>query len=95
LTSNSTATPVSTVLPNSSRTLAVTQCCSPARFWAASDDEWETIAAACRDNDASLLYWAAYECVLFDGRPIRQPAALDDMRERTVTVGAASLAESS
>jgi hypothetical protein len=33
--------------------------------------------------------------VLFDGRPIRQPAALDDMRERTVTVGAASLAESS
>jgi hypothetical protein len=94
LTSNSTATPVSTVLPNPSRTLAVTQCCSPARFWAASDEEWETIAA-CRDNDASLLYSAGHECVLFDGRPIRQPAALDDMRERTVTVGAASLAESS
>ncbi len=72
----------------------MTRRCSPARFWAASDEEWETIVA-CRDNDASLLYSAGYKCVLFDGRPIRQPAAVDGMRDRTVTVGTASLAESS
>ena len=38
-----------------------------------------------------LLYWAGFEGVLFDGRPIRHPAALPGMRDRTVTVGAPSL----
>ena len=54
--------------------------------WVASDAEWETIAAVCRDNDLWLLYWAAFEGVLFDDRQVRQPAALPGMRDRTVTV---------
>jgi aspartate/methionine/tyrosine aminotransferase len=56
--------------------------------WVASDEEWEAIASICRERDLWLLYWAGYEGVLFDGRPIRHPAALPGMRDRTVTVGA-------
>ena len=57
--------------------------------WVASDDEWEAIAAVCRDRDLWLLYWGGFEGVLFDGRAIRHPASLPGMRDRTVTVGAA------
>ncbi len=59
--------------------------------WVVSDAEWDAIAAVCRDRDSPLLYWAGYEGVLFDGRPIRHPAALPGMRDRTVTVDAVSL----
>jgi aspartate/methionine/tyrosine aminotransferase len=59
--------------------------------WVASAEEWEAIAAVCRERDLRLLYWAGYEAVLFDGRTVRHPAALADMRDRTVTVGAVSL----
>lgn len=59
--------------------------------WVASDEEWDAIAGLCRDRDLWLLYWAGYEGVLFDGRTVRQPAALPGMRDRTVTVGAVSL----
>ncbi len=59
--------------------------------WVASEEEWESVASICRERKLWLLYWAGYEGVLFDGRPIRQPAALAGMRERTVTVGAPSL----
>jgi aspartate/methionine/tyrosine aminotransferase len=59
--------------------------------WVASDEEWEAVASICRERDLRLLYWAGFEAVLFDDRPIRQPAALVDMRDRTVTVGAPSL----
>lgn len=58
--------------------------------WVASDEEWEAIASICRERDLWLLYWAGFESVLFDGRPIRHPAALPGMRDRTVTVGAPS-----
>jgi aspartate/methionine/tyrosine aminotransferase len=58
--------------------------------WVASDDEWEAVASICRERDLWLLYWAGYEAVLFDGRPIRQPAVLPGMRDRTVIVGAPS-----
>jgi aspartate/methionine/tyrosine aminotransferase len=58
--------------------------------WVASDLEWEAIASICRERDLWLLYWAGYEGVLFDGLPIRHPAALPGMRDRTVTVGAPS-----
>ena len=54
--------------------------------WVASDEEWEAIASLCRDRDLRLLYWAAYEAVLFDGRSVRHPAAMPGMRDRTVTV---------
>jgi aspartate/methionine/tyrosine aminotransferase len=54
--------------------------------WAATDKEWDAIAALCRDRDLWLLYWGAYEAVLFDGRTTRHPAALPGMRDRTVTI---------
>jgi aspartate/methionine/tyrosine aminotransferase len=59
--------------------------------WVASDEEWEAIAAICRDRDLRLLYWGGFESVLFDGHTVRHPAALAGMRDRTVTVGAPSL----
>jgi len=59
--------------------------------WVASDEEWDAIASLCREHDLWLLYWAGFEGVLFDGRPIRHPAALPGMRDRTVTVGAPTL----
>jgi aspartate/methionine/tyrosine aminotransferase len=59
--------------------------------WVASDEEWEAVASICRDRDAWLLYWAGFEGVLFDDQPIRHPAAIPGMRDRTVTVGAPSL----
>jgi aspartate/methionine/tyrosine aminotransferase len=58
--------------------------------WVASDAEWDAIAALCRARDLRLLYWGGFEGVLFDGRPVRHPAALPGMRDRTVTVGAPS-----
>jgi aspartate/methionine/tyrosine aminotransferase len=57
----------------------------------ASDEEWEAIARICRERELWLLYWAGYEGVLFDGRPIRHPAAIPGMRDRTVTIGAPTL----
>jgi aspartate/methionine/tyrosine aminotransferase len=59
--------------------------------WVVNDEEWEAVASVCRDRDLWLLYWSGFEGVLFDGRPIRHPAALPGMRDRTVTVGAPSL----
>ena len=59
--------------------------------WVASDEEWEAVGSICRGRGTWLLYWAGFEGVLFDGRPIRHPAALPGMRDRTVTVGAPSL----
>jgi aspartate/methionine/tyrosine aminotransferase len=59
--------------------------------WVATGEEWAGIAAACRENDLWLLYWAGYEGVLFDSRTVSHPAALDGMRDRTVTIGAVSM----
>jgi len=56
--------------------------------WVANDQELDAIATICRERDLWLLYWAGFEGVLFDGRTVRHPAALPDMRDRTVTVGA-------
>jgi len=58
--------------------------------WVANDEEWEAIAWLCRERDLRLLYWGGFEGVLFDGRTPVHPAALPDMRDRTVTVGAPS-----
>jgi aspartate/methionine/tyrosine aminotransferase len=59
--------------------------------WVASDEEWEAVGSICRERDIWLLYWGGFEGVLFDGRPVRHPAALPGMRDRTVIVGAPSL----
>jgi len=54
------------------------------------DDAWQRIAELCCKRDLWLLYNAAMERILYDGRPYRHPAALDGMRERTITIGSAS-----
>src|SRR6266516_3009308 len=59
--------------------------------WVASEEEWHAIASICRDRDLWLLYLAWFEGILFDDRPIRHPATLAGMRDRTVTVSAPSL----
>ena len=58
--------------------------------WVASRDEWDAVAELCRERDLTLLYWAGYEGVLFDGREVVHPAGLPGMRDRTVTVGGVS-----
>lgn len=55
--------------------------------WVASREEWDTIADVVTARDLRLVYWAAYEGVLFDGREVIHPAAFPGMRDRTVTVG--------
>ena len=59
--------------------------------WVASDQEWEQLAALCRDRDLWLLYWGGFEAILFDGRQVRHPASMPGMRERTVIIGSATL----
>jgi len=48
---------------------------------------WEAIAGFCRTNNSWLLYDAALERILFDGKPYFHPASLPGMAERTITVG--------
>jgi aspartate/methionine/tyrosine aminotransferase len=50
-------------------------------------EEWEAVAAICQERSIWLLYNAAMERILFDGRPYIHPAALSGMREHTVTLG--------
>src|SRR6185312_7155246 len=52
--------------------------------------EWEAIAALCVRHSLWLLYNAAMERILYDGRPYLHPAGLPGMAERTLTVGSAS-----
>src|SRR5579862_1477532 len=53
-------------------------------------EEWNAVAALCRDRGLWLLHNAAMERILFDGRPYQHPAALPGMAERTITVGSVS-----
>ena len=55
--------------------------------WVASRDEWQAIVDLVVANHLRLVYWAAYEAVLFDGREVIHPASFPGMQERTVTVG--------
>ncbi len=52
--------------------------------------EWEAVARVSIKTDSWLLYDAAMERILYDGRTVIHPASLPHMRERTITVGAAS-----
>jgi aspartate/methionine/tyrosine aminotransferase len=49
----------------------------------ANETEWNAIADQCRRANAWLVYDAAMERILFDGRKVIHPASLPDMRERT------------
>ena len=53
-------------------------------------EEWAAVAEVCVERDLLLVYDAAMERILFDGRPVLHPASLPGMAERTVTVGSAS-----
>ena len=55
------------------------------------DEEWEAIAAICRERDVWLVYLAWMERILFDGRPYRHPASLPDMADRVVHVGCVTM----
>jgi aspartate/methionine/tyrosine aminotransferase len=52
--------------------------------------EWEAVARLCQERDCWLLYNAAMERILFDGRTPIHPAALAGMAERTIVVGSVS-----
>ncbi len=56
----------------------------------ASATEWAEIARHCERAGAWLVYDAAMERILFDGRQVIHPASLPGMRERTITVGSVS-----
>jgi len=52
--------------------------------------DWEAVAEIAVRHDLWVIYDAAMERILFDGRPVIQPAGLPGMAGRTITVGAAS-----
>jgi aspartate/methionine/tyrosine aminotransferase len=52
--------------------------------------EWDAIAQICRDRDLWLIYNAAMERIVFDGRPIVHPATLPGMADHVITVGSVS-----
>ena len=52
--------------------------------------EWDAVAELCRARDCWLLYNAAMERILFDGRGAIHPVALPGMAERTIVVGSVS-----
>lgn len=53
-------------------------------------DEWAAIAELCRERDLLLIYDAAMERILYDGRQVIHPASLPGMAERTITIGTVS-----
>ena len=53
-------------------------------------EEWEAIADIARTRSLWLIYNAAMERILFDGRAYAHPASLQGMFERTITVGSVS-----
>jgi aspartate/methionine/tyrosine aminotransferase len=55
-----------------------------------SATESERVATLCTRDGLWLLYNAAMERIIYDGRAYRHPAALPGMAERTITVGSVS-----
>ena len=53
-------------------------------------DDWRLICDLCRERDLFLIYDAAMERLLFDGRPLVHPLHHDGMVERTIVVGSLS-----
>lgn len=53
-------------------------------------EEWESVASLCRDRNLWLIYNAAMERILFDGRRALHPAALPGMAARTLIIGSMS-----
>src|SRR5438105_9974239 len=54
------------------------------------DEEWRAICTACVERDVTLIYDAAMERLLFDGRALVHPLQFEGMPERTIVVGSMS-----
>jgi len=55
-----------------------------------NDDEWAAVVDFVERSDAWILYNAAMERILFDGRKPIHPASFGSIAERVITVGSAS-----
>jgi N-succinyldiaminopimelate aminotransferase len=55
-----------------------------------TDDEWRAVCEVCVEHDLILIYDAAMERVLFDGREPLHPVRHHGMAERTLVVGSLS-----
>ena len=53
-------------------------------------DEWQALVDFCQRADCWLINDAAMERILYDGRTVIHPASFPGMRERVITVGAAT-----
>ncbi len=53
-------------------------------------DDWREIARICAERGLWLLYNAAMERIVFDGRPVIHPATVAGLEDRTITVGSVS-----
>ena len=54
------------------------------------EDDWLSVCDLCREHDLFLIYDAAMERLLFDGRPLVHPLRMEGMADRTVVVGSLS-----
>ena len=55
-----------------------------------TEEEWGAVAEVCVQRDLLMIYNAAMERILFDGRKVLHPAARPGMAGRTITIGSAS-----
>src|SRR5262249_20739778 len=53
-------------------------------------DDWAAVCALCIERDLLLIYDAAMERLLFDGRPLLHPVRTPGMAERTLVIGSMS-----
>lgn len=61
----------------------------PSGGWLDQGD-WQLVCDLCRDRDLVLIYDAAMERLVFDGRPFIHPLHFEGMAERTLVVGSMS-----
>jgi aspartate/methionine/tyrosine aminotransferase len=54
------------------------------------EDDWRLVCDLCVERDLLLIYDAAMERLLFDGRPLIHPLRFEGMAERTLVVGSLS-----
>ncbi len=55
-----------------------------------SREAWSAVAAICEERDCWLLYNAAMERILYDGRPVIHPASIAGLADRTLVIGSMS-----
>jgi aspartate/methionine/tyrosine aminotransferase len=55
--------------------------------WVLNDEEWAAVQRISTERQIRLFYWSAMEAIVFGGRKVVVPAALEGMRDLTVTLG--------